>query len=86
MVFLLTGFTNHHFLFPPKETYSFGGRNSTGVRASEVHWLEHLEEENQCLKQMVADLSLDKHMLQDVLSKSSEAVHKRALVNILEEQ
>jgi putative transposase len=28
-----------------------------------------LEEENRRLKQMVADLSLDKHMLQDVLSR-----------------
>jgi putative transposase len=31
--------------------------------------LKMLEEENRRLKQMVADLSLDKHMLQDVLSR-----------------
>lgn len=36
---------------------------------SEVRRLKQLEEENQRLKQMVADLSLDKAMLQDVLSK-----------------
>ncbi len=30
--------------------------------------MKQLEEENRRLKQMVADLSLDKHMLQDVLS------------------
>jgi hypothetical protein len=31
--------------------------------------LKQLEEENRRLKRMVADLSLDKQMLQDVLSK-----------------
>jgi hypothetical protein len=35
--------------------------------------LRQLEEENAKLKRMVADLSLDKAMLQDVPSKSSEA-------------
>jgi putative transposase len=36
---------------------------------SEVRRLKQLEEENRRLKQMAADLSLDKAMLQDVLSK-----------------
>jgi putative transposase len=36
---------------------------------SEVRRLKQLEEENSRLKRMVADLSLDKAMLQDVLSK-----------------
>jgi putative transposase len=36
---------------------------------SDVKKLRQLEEENKRLKQMVADLSLDKHMLQEVLSK-----------------
>jgi putative transposase len=36
---------------------------------SEVRKLKQLEEENKRLKQLVADLSLDKYMLQDVLSK-----------------
>ena len=31
--------------------------------------LKQLEDENRKLKQLVADLSLDKHILQDVLSK-----------------
>ena len=35
--------------------------------------LEQLEEENLHLKQLVADLSLDKQMLQDVLKQPSEA-------------
>ena len=34
----------------------------------DVRRLRQLEEENRRLKQMVADLSLDKHMLQEVLS------------------
>jgi putative transposase len=36
---------------------------------SEVRRLKRLEEENAKLKRMVADLSLDKAMLQDVLAK-----------------
>ena len=31
--------------------------------------LKQLEDENRKLKQLVADLSLDKHILQDVLAK-----------------
>jgi len=34
---------------------------------SEVRRLKQLEEENRKLKQLVADLSLDKHILQDAL-------------------
>jgi len=40
-----------------------------GLGPAEVRRLKQLEEENRRLKQMVADLSLDKHMLQDVLSR-----------------
>jgi putative transposase len=36
---------------------------------SEMKRLRQLEEENSKLKRIVADLSLDKAMLQDVLSK-----------------
>ncbi len=44
-----------------------------GLSASELRRLKQLEEENAKLKRLVADLSLDKAMLQDVLSKNSEA-------------
>jgi putative transposase len=37
---------------------------------AELRRLRTLEEENKKLKQLVADLSLDKKMLQDVLSKN----------------
>jgi putative transposase len=40
-----------------------------GLGASELRRMKQLEEENRKLKQLVADLSLDKIMLQDVLSK-----------------
>ncbi|KTQ97529.1 transposase [Aureimonas ureilytica] len=40
-----------------------------GKRPSEVRKLRQIEEENAKLKRLVADLSLDKAMLQDVLSK-----------------
>lgn len=40
-----------------------------GLGVSELRRLKQLEEENYKLKQLVADLSLDKHMLQDILKK-----------------
>jgi putative transposase len=40
-----------------------------GLGISELRRLKQLEEENRKLKQLVADLSLDKKMLQDVVSK-----------------
>ncbi|SHM34007.1 putative transposase, partial [Nitrosospira sp. Nsp11] len=40
-----------------------------GLGPSELRRLKQLEEENTKLKRLVADLSLDKTMLQDVLSK-----------------
>ena len=36
---------------------------------SELRKLRQLEEENRKLKQLVADLSLDKHLLQEVVRK-----------------
>ena len=39
------------------------------MTSSEVRRLKQLEEENRRLKRLVADLSLDKAMLQDVISK-----------------
>lgn len=40
-----------------------------GLGPSELRKLRQLEEENQKLKRLVADLSLDKAMLQEVLAK-----------------
>jgi putative transposase len=40
-----------------------------GMGVSELRRLKQLEDENRRLKRLVADLTLDKQMLQDVLSK-----------------
>ena len=40
-----------------------------GMGMAEIRRLKQLEDENRRLKQLVADLTLDKHMLQEVLSK-----------------
>jgi len=40
-----------------------------GLGVGELRRLKQLEEENRQLKKLVADLSLDKQMLQDVLAK-----------------
>jgi putative transposase len=42
-----------------------------GLAPSEVRRLKELEEENGRLKRLVADLVLDKQILQDVLSKKA---------------
>ena len=42
-----------------------------------MRWPEQLEEENRKLKQLVADLSLDKVMLQDVCEKTLRPSHRR---------
>ena len=52
-----------------EQTYYRWKKKYGGVGMSELRRLKQLEEENRKLKQMVADLSLDKHMLQEVLSK-----------------
>ncbi len=43
----------------------------SGMGIAELRRLKQLEEENKKLKRLVADLSLDKAMLQDVLSKKA---------------
>ncbi len=44
-------------------------RKFAGLGVAELCRLRQLEEENQKLKQLVADLTLDTHMLQEVLRK-----------------
>ena len=48
-----------------------------GLGPVELRRLRQLEEENAQLKRIVADLTLDKQMLQDVLKKSSESAAKK---------
>lgn len=50
-------------------TYYHWRKKYGGLGVTELRRLRQLEEENKKLKQLVADLSLDKAMLQDVLKK-----------------
>src|SRR4030081_258752 len=54
-------------------TFYNGKKKYGGLGPDELRRLRQLEEENSRLKQIVADLTLDKQMLQDVLKKSSES-------------
>jgi putative transposase len=50
-----------------EQTYYRWKKKFAGMGVAEVRRLKQLEEENRKLKQLVADLSLDKKMLQDVV-------------------
>lgn len=52
-----------------RQTYYRWRKKYAGLMPSEVRRLKQLEEENTRLKRMVADLSLDKEMLQDVIRR-----------------
>jgi putative transposase len=52
-----------------EQTFYRWKKKFAGLGVAELRRLRQLEEENRKLKQLVADLSLDKRMLQDVLSK-----------------
>ena len=52
-----------------EQTFYRWKRRYAGLGMSEMRRLRVLEEENRKLKQLVADLSLDKHMLQEVIAK-----------------
>jgi len=52
-----------------EQTFYTWKRKFAGLGLAELRRLKQLEEENRKLKQLVADLTLDKTMLQDVLRK-----------------
>ena len=52
-----------------EQTYYRWKRQYGGLDVSELRRLKELETENRKLKQLVADLTLDKQILKDVLSK-----------------
>lgn len=47
-----------------------------GLMPSEVRRLKHLEEENRRLRKLVADLTLDKEMLTEVIKKKGADIDK----------
>jgi putative transposase len=52
-----------------EQTFYRWKRRFAGMGVAELRRLRQLEEENRKLKQLVADLTLDKHMLQEVIQK-----------------
>ena len=54
-----------------EQTFYRWKKKYLGMGIAELRRLRVLEEENRKLKQLVADLSLDKQMLQDVLRKKA---------------
>jgi putative transposase len=52
-----------------EQTFYRWKQKYVGMGVAELRRIRQLEEENRKLKRIVADLSLDKHMLQEVLSK-----------------
>lgn len=52
-----------------EQTYFRWKRQYGGLGLSELRELRQLRDENSSLKRLVADLSLDKRMLQEVLAK-----------------
>jgi putative transposase len=52
-----------------EQTFYRWKRKFAGMGVTELRRLRQLEEENRKLKQLVADLTLDKHMLQEVIRK-----------------
>ena len=52
-----------------EQTFYRWKKQYTGLEVDQVRQLKQLQEENARLKRLVADLTLDKVMLQDVLGK-----------------
>ena len=52
-----------------EQTFYRWKKKYAGMGVAELRRLKQLEEENRKLKQLVADLSLDKHMLQEAIRK-----------------
>jgi putative transposase len=53
-----------------EQTFYRWKRKFAGMGIVELRRLRQVEEENRKLKQLVADLTLDKHMLQEALRKN----------------
>jgi putative transposase len=60
-----------------EQTFYQRKKQYVGLEVDQVRQLKQLQEENARLKQLVTDLTLDKAMLQDVLSKKSRALAAR---------
>lgn len=63
-----------------EQTYHRWKKQYAEMGVSELRRLKQLEDENASLCKLVADLSLDKHILQEIVTKSSEARTQGGLV------
>ena len=52
-----------------QQTFYLWKKKYSGLGLSELRELRQLREENQKLKRLVADLSLDRHILQEIVAK-----------------
>jgi putative transposase len=52
-----------------EQTFYTWKRKYSGIGLSELRELRQLRDENAKLKKLVADLSLDRHMLQEIVRK-----------------
>ena len=52
-------------------TFYLWKRKFAHLGVSELRWMRQLEDENRRLKTLVADLTLDKHMLSEALRKKT---------------
>jgi putative transposase len=52
-------------------TYYLWRKKYASLGVSELRQLRQLQEENTCLKRVVADLTLDKHILSEVIRKKA---------------
>lgn len=57
-----------------EQTYYTWKRKYAGLGLSELRQLRQLREENTKLKRLVADLSLDRHMLQEIVRKKLQSL------------
>jgi putative transposase len=56
-----------------EQTFYTWKRKYSGIGLNELRELRQLRDENAKLKKLVADLSLDRHMLPEIVRKSCEA-------------
>jgi len=54
-----------------EQTFYRWKKRYTGLEVDQVRQLKQLQEENTRLKRVVADLTLDRHILQEVLKKKT---------------
>jgi putative transposase len=69
-----------------EQTFYRWKKQYVGLESDQVREMKQLQDENSRLKQLVAELSLDKTVLRDLLRRSGEVLLRRFLVNFLRDQ